>query len=152
MLGGELYTLALFDTVGQAAYDVFLVCFTVVSSSSFENVKEKWVPEITHHYPKTPFLLTRTQSDLRDDPSTIEKLAKEKQKPITTKTAEKLARDLQAVKYVACSNVFDAAVLTALEPPEARKSRRCALLGASLHSLSCTAGVGFILKARFKSN
>lgn len=37
--------------------DVFLVCFSVVSPSSYENVREKWVPEITHHCAKTPFLL-----------------------------------------------------------------------------------------------
>ncbi|KAL8198520.1 UNVERIFIED_CONTAM: Rho GTPase [Gekko kuhli] len=114
MIGGEPYTLGLFDTAGQEDYDrlrplsypqtdVFLVCFSVVSPSSFENVKEKWVPEITHHCPKTPFLLVGTQIDLRDDPSTIEKLAKNKQKPITPETAEKLARDLKAVKYVECS-------------------------------------------------
>ncbi|CAO2590459.1 Cell division control protein 42 homolog [Lemmus lemmus] len=66
MIGGEPYTLGPFDTT-----DVFLVCFSVVSPSSFENVKEKWVPEITHHCPKTPFLLVGTQIDLRDDPSTI---------------------------------------------------------------------------------
>lgn len=93
--------------------DVFLVCFSVVSPSSFENVKEKvdlsvlinneqffydikwictilsnsfflqWVPEITHHCQKTPFLLVGTQVDLRDDGATIEKLAKNKQKPIS---------------------------------------------------------------------
>lgn len=63
----------------------------------------QWVPEITHHCPKTPFLLVGTQIDLRDDPSTTEKLAKNKQKPITPETAEKLARDLKAVKYVECS-------------------------------------------------
>ncbi|XP_071230748.1 cell division control protein 42 homolog isoform X2 [Salvelinus alpinus] len=114
MIGGEPYTLGLFDTAGQEDYDrlrplsypqtdVFLVCFSVVSPSSFENVKEKWVPEITHHCPKTPFLLVGTQIDLRDDPSTIEKLAKNKQKPITLETAEKLAKDLKAVKYVECS-------------------------------------------------
>nr|5UPL_B Chain B, Cell division control protein 42 homolog [Homo sapiens] len=133
MIGGEPYTLGLFDTAGQEDYDrlrplsypqtdVFLVCFSVVSPSSFENVKEKWVPEITHHCPKTPFLLVGTQIDLRDDPSTIEKLAKNKQKPITPETAEKLARDLKAVKYVECSaltqkglkNVFDEAILAAL--------------------------------------
>lgn len=140
--------------------DVFLVCFSVVSPSSFENVKEKWVPEITHHCPKTPFLLVGTQIDLRDDPSTIEKLAKNKQKPITPETAEKLARDLKAVKYVECSaltqkglkNVFDEAILAALEPPEPKKSRRCVLLWTSLQSPFCTAGVGIILKAMFKSN
>ena len=66
-------------------------------------VFQQWVPEITHHCPKTPFLLVGTQIDLRDDPSTVEKLAKNKQKPITPETAEKLARDLKAVKYVECS-------------------------------------------------
>lgn len=52
MIGGEPYTLGLFDTAGQEDYDrlrplsypqtdVFLVCFSVVSPSSFENVREK---------------------------------------------------------------------------------------------------------------
>ena len=52
MIGGEPYTLGLFDTAGQEDYDrlrplsypqtdVFLVCFSVVSPASFENVKEK---------------------------------------------------------------------------------------------------------------
>lgn len=107
--------------------DVFLVCFSVVSPSSFENVKEKvknhkkdrnsiiylnicfywtnfqWVPEITHHCQKTPFLLVGTQIDLRDENGTLEKLAKNKQKPITLEQGEKLAKELKAVKYVECS-------------------------------------------------
>ncbi|MGH0185015.1 UNVERIFIED_CONTAM: hypothetical protein FKN15_018232, partial [Acipenser sinensis] len=72
--------------------DVFLVCFSVVSPSSFENVREKWIPEISHHCPRTPFLLVGTQVDLRDDPNTVEKLAKNKQRPLAPETAEKLAR------------------------------------------------------------
>ncbi|KAF3812694.1 hypothetical protein GH733_019057 [Mirounga leonina] len=147
MIGGEPYTLGLFDTAGQEDYDrlrplsypqrnVFPVCFSMVSPSSFENVKERWVPEITHHCPKTPFLLVGTQIDLRDDLCTTEKLAKNKQKPITPETAEKLARDLKAVEYVEYSalprkslkHVFDEAVLAALEPPEPKRSRRCVLL------------------------
>ncbi|XP_053465147.1 cell division control protein 42 homolog [Nycticebus coucang] len=150
MIGGEPYTLGLFDTAGQEDYDrlqhlsypqtdVFLVCFSVVSPSSFENVKEKWVPEITHHCPKIPFLLVETQINLRDDPSTIEKLANIKQKPIAPETAEKLAHDLKAVKYVACSaciqkglkNVFDETILAALELLEPKKSHRCVLLNIS---------------------
>uniref|UniRef100_A0AAZ1XFY3 Cell division control protein 42 homolog n=1 Tax=Oreochromis aureus TaxID=47969 RepID=A0AAZ1XFY3_OREAU len=115
--------------------DVFLVCFSVVSPSSFENVKEKWVPEITHHCPKTPFLLVGTQVDLRDDPSTVEKLFKNKQRPMTPETGERLARELKAVKYVECSaltqrglkNVFDEAILAALEPPETQRKRKCCL-------------------------
>merc|ERR1712096_356165 len=129
MIGGEPYTLGLFDTAGQEDYDrlrplsypqtdVFLVCFSVVSPSSFENVKEKWVPEITHHCQKTPFLLVGTQIDLSLD------------------MGEKLAKELRAVKYVECSaltqkglkNVFDEAILAALEPPEPIKKRKCCLL------------------------
>ena len=118
------------------------------------------MPEITHHCPKTPFLLVGTQIDLKDDPSTIEKLAMNKQKHITPETAEKLARDLKAVKYVewpaltwkGLKNVFDEAILAALEPPEPKKSRRCVLLWTHLQSPFCTAGVVIILKAMFKSN
>jgi cell division control protein 42 len=51
-IGDVPYTLGLFDTAGQEDYDrlrplsypqtdVFLVCFSVVSPSSFENVREK---------------------------------------------------------------------------------------------------------------
>ena len=68
----------LFDTAGQEDYDrlrplsypqtdVFLVCLSVVSPSSFENVREKWVPEITHHCPKTPFLIVGKLIRLMDN-------------------------------------------------------------------------------------
>uniref|UniRef100_A0A8C5UTN4 Cell division control protein 42 homolog n=1 Tax=Microcebus murinus TaxID=30608 RepID=A0A8C5UTN4_MICMU len=144
MIGGEPCALGLFDTAGREDYDrlralsypqtdVFLVCLSVVSLSSFENVKEKQVPETTHHCPKTPCLLVGTQIDLRDDPSTIEKLAKNKQKPVTPETAEELARDRKAVEHVECSalaqkgleNVLGEAMLAALEPPDRRRWRRC---------------------------
>ncbi len=110
----------------------FLFAFTIISGvNCFQ-----WVPEITHHCPKTPFLLVGTQVDLRDDASTIEKLAKARQKPITCENGEKLARELRAVKYVECSaltqkglkNVFDEAILAALEPPEQPKRKKCSIL------------------------
>ena len=44
-----------------------------------------------------------TQIDLRDDGNTVEKLQKNKQKPITFDQGEKLSRELRAVKYVECS-------------------------------------------------
>eukprot|EP01147_Barroeca_monosierra_P003569 gene3569-6176_t len=147
MIGGEPYTLGLFDTAGQEDYDrlrplsypqtdVFLVCFSVVSTASFENVKEKWVPEIQHHCPKTPFLLVGTQIDLRDDEQTLLKLQKSKQRVVSVDMGEKLARDTKAVKYVECSaltqkglkNVFDEAILAALEPQVESKRSKCSLL------------------------
>ncbi|KAL7678371.1 hypothetical protein ACOME3_004599 [Neoechinorhynchus agilis] len=149
MIGGEPYTLGLFDTAGQEDYDrlrplsypqtdIFLVCFSVVSPPSFENVREKWVPEISHHAMHTPFLLVGTQVDLRDDLETVNRLAKNKQKPITLEQGERLAKELKAVKYVECSaltqkglkNVFDEAILAALEPPkrDRRKKYKCNLM------------------------
>lgn len=147
MIGGEPYTLGLFDTAGQEDYDrlrplsypqtdVFLVCFSVVSPSSFENVREKWVPEISHHCQRTPFLLVGTQVDLRDDSSTLEKLAKNKQRALTYESGEKLARELKAVKYVECSavtqegvqKVFEEAVQVVLDHPHTKPSSRCILL------------------------
>ena len=95
--------------------DVFLVCFSVTSPASFENVKEKWFPEVHHHCPGVPCLIVGTQVDLRDDSQVIEKLARQKQRPVTTEQGERLARELGAVKFVECSaltqkglkNVFD---------------------------------------------
>jgi len=91
---------------------------------------------MTHHCQKFPFQLVGTQIDLRDDGNTVEKLQKNKQKPITCESCNKLSRELRAVKYVECSaltekglkNVFDEAILAALEPPEPQKKKKCTLL------------------------
>lgn len=68
-----------------------------------------------HHCPGVPCLIVGTQVDLRDDQAVNDKLARQKQKPITTEQGERLARELGAVKFVECSaltqrglkNVFD---------------------------------------------
>lgn len=80
---------------------------------------------------------TGTQIDLRDDPAVMEKLAKQRQSPITPKQGDQLAKDLGAIKYVECSaltqrglkNVFDEAIVAALEPPtEKKKTKKCTIL------------------------
>lgn len=113
-IGDEPYTLGLFDTAGQEDYDrlrplsypqtdVFLVCFSVTSPASFENVREKWFPEVHHHCPGVPCLIVGTQTDLRDDPSVREKLGKQKMTPVKKEDGERMAKELGAVKYVECS-------------------------------------------------
>ena len=149
LVDGEPYTLELFDTAGLEDYDrlrplqypqtdIFLICFSVVSPYSYENVTAKWVPEITHHCPGVPFLLVGTKVDLRDDPEVVERLAENRLKPISRDMGEKLAREVKAVKYVECSvrrqwqvkDVFDEAICAALEhaPTAESKSRKCLLL------------------------
>lgn len=147
MVDGEPFTLGLFDTAGQEDYDrlrplsypqtdVFLVCFSVVAPSSFENVKEKWVPEITHHCPNTPFLIVGTQVDLRGDAATLAKLTKARQAPITQAQGKALCQSLKGAQYEECSaltqenlkDVFDHAICAALSPPVTDKKRGCVLL------------------------
>ncbi|KAE9962033.1 hypothetical protein BLS_000929 [Venturia inaequalis] len=144
MIGDEPYTLGLFDTAGQEDYDrlrplsypqtdVFLVCFSVTSPASFENVREKWFPEVHHHCPGVPCLIVGTQVDLRDDPQVREKLMKQKMSPVTKDMGERMAKELGAIRYVECSaltqfklkDVFDEAIVAALEPPpkEGRKKK-----------------------------
>merc|ERR1711971_1527821 len=80
LVDGKLISLGLWDTAGQEDYDrlrplsypgtdVFLVCYACDLRSSFENVKEKWIPEINHHCPKVPYILVCTKSDLRNQGS-----------------------------------------------------------------------------------
>lgn len=113
-IGDEPYTLGLFDTAGQEDYDrlrplsypqtdVFLVCFSVTSPASFENVREKWFPEVHHHCPGVPCLIVGTQVDLREDQGVKDKLAKQKMQPVRKEDGERMAKELGAVKYVECS-------------------------------------------------
>jgi len=99
-------------------------------------VKEKWFPEVHHHCPGVPCLIVGTQVDLRDDSQVIEKLARQKQRTVIPEQGERLARELGAVKYVECSaltqkglkNVFDEAIVAALEPPVLRSKKKFCLI------------------------
>ena len=79
------------------------MCFSVTSPASFENVREKWFPEVHHHCPGVPCLIVGTQTDLRDDPQVREKLAKQRMQPVRKEDGERMAKDLGAIKYVECS-------------------------------------------------
>jgi GTPase SAR1 family protein len=63
--------------------DIFLICFSLVTPVSFNNVKSKWAQEVTHHCPDAKILLVGTKSDLKDDKEVLDKLAKEGQQAIT---------------------------------------------------------------------
>ena len=81
-------------------------------------------------------MIVGTQIDLRDDPTVVEKLSRQKMRPVTAEQGERLAKEIGAVKYVECSaltqkglkNVFDEAIVAALEPPVTKKSRKCLVL------------------------
>ncbi|XP_077086716.1 ras-related C3 botulinum toxin substrate 1b isoform X5 [Siphateles boraxobius] len=105
MVDGKPVNLGLWDTAGQEDYDrlrplsypqtdVFLICFSLVSPASFENVRAKWYPEVRHHCPATPIILVGTKLDLRDDKDTIEKLKEKKLTPITYPQGLAMAKEI----------------------------------------------------------
>ena len=72
----------MWDTAGQEDYDrlrplsypdtdVILMCFSVDSPDSLENIPEKWTPEVKHFCPNVPIILVGNKKDLRNDPATI---------------------------------------------------------------------------------
>ncbi len=148
MVDGKPVNLGLWDTAGQEDYDrlrplsypqtdVFLICFSLVSQISFENVRAKWFPEVPHYCPKTPLILVGTKLDLRDGAANNEQSRdRNKTSHVTTQQGMTMAKEIKAYKYLECSalnqkglkNVFDEAIRAVLCPPKQRSTRRCFLL------------------------
>jgi len=147
VVDGFPVNLGLWDTAGQEDYDrlrplsypqtdVFLLCFSVVSPVSFDNVTTKWVPEIRHHCPETPIILVGTKIDLRDDPGTNRQLSAQGLAPIAKSQGQKLAQKAKAIRYIECSaltqqnlrQVFDEAVRAVLKPQPMKARRRCIVM------------------------
>jgi len=151
MVDGKPINLGLWDTAGQEDYDrlrplsypqtdVFLICFSIISPPSFENVTAKWYPEVSHHCAKVPIVLVGTKLDLREDKETVDKLRqKHKCGPITYEQGLAKAKEINAFKYLECSaltqkglkQVFDEAIRAVLNPqpkPKSSKKSACSLL------------------------
>lgn len=114
IVDGQPINLGLWDTAGSDEYntlrplsypgtDVFIICFSLASPASFESVKSKWHPEVTHFNPKTPIILVGTKTDLRDNAETIQSLKDNGLRPIQLADGDRLAKEIGAVKYLECS-------------------------------------------------
>mgnify|MGYP001280517802 FL=1 len=128
MVEGKPISLGLWDTAGQEDYDrlrplsypatdVFLVCFSVDSKTSLENVENKWLTEIQKFCPDTSFVLVGTKSDFRKDPP-----AGREGQLVPVEEARAVAERQNAAKYIECSarteenlkKVFDMAINVAI--------------------------------------
>jgi len=111
---GSLVVLDIVDCAGnedfaklrQSFYvgiNVVLLCFSLSSPSSYENVTKKWQQEMATHCPKAAIVLVGTKLDLRDDKDTIETLKGKKLKPITSSQGKSKSKEINAYTYVECS-------------------------------------------------
>ena len=130
MVDGKEVTLELWDTTGQENYvrlrplsypqtDVFVVCFSVVDKSSYDNVETLWVPELKQHRPEAAIIIVGTKIDLRHDNSVLAKIGE----PIKAADGQRLADRVGARKYIECSalkqqnvkTVFDEAIRAVID-------------------------------------
>ncbi len=148
MVDDKPINLGLSDTAGQDDYDrlrpisypqtdVFLICFSLVSPASFENVRAKWYPEVSHHCPNTPIILVGTKLDLREDKETMEKLTEKRLALIGYPQGRQMQKEIRAVKYLECSaliqkgleQVFDETIRAVLQTQKLPKRKKgCTLL------------------------
>jgi Ras-related C3 botulinum toxin substrate 1 len=147
MVDGQHVNVGLWDTAGQEDYDrlrplsypqtdVFLVCFSIISPQSFENVSSKWYPEIKHHAAGVPIVLVGTKSDLRNDTTLIQTLQAKNLSMVTKEAALQKKAEIMAVDYMECSaltqeglkNVFDCAIKAAITKPTAARKKFCCVM------------------------
>lgn len=137
---GKQVELALWDTAGQEDYDrlrplsypdtdVILMCFSIDSPDSLENIPEKWTPEVRHFCPNVPIILVGNKKDLRHDETTKRELMKMKQEPVRPEEGKAVAEKISAFSYLECSaktkdgvrQVFETATRAALQTKKKRK-------------------------------
>uniref|UniRef100_A0A8C0WSE2 Rho-related GTP-binding protein RhoV n=1 Tax=Castor canadensis TaxID=51338 RepID=A0A8C0WSE2_CASCN len=116
LVDGAPVRIELWDTAGQEDFDrlrslcypdtdVFLACFSVVQPSSFQNITEKWLPEIRTHNPQAPVLLVGTQADLRTMSIVLIQLRPGPEGPVPQPQAQGLAEKIRACCYLECSAI-----------------------------------------------
>ncbi|XP_057297227.1 ras-like GTP-binding protein RHO [Hydractinia symbiolongicarpus] len=143
---GKQVELTLWDTAGQEDYDrlrplsypdtdVVLMCFSIDSPESLENIPEKWTPEVNHFCPNVPIVLVGNKKDLRDDETTKRELQRIRQRPVKFEQGREMAEKIKAFSYLECSaiskegvrEVFETATRAALQVKKKKKGK-CILL------------------------
>jgi Rho family protein len=112
--------LSLWDTAGQEEFDrlrslsyddthAILLCFSVDSKDSLENVESKWVGEIADNCPGVKLVLVALKCDLREaeeedaEGADGEAAPKEKKDYINYQQGLEVARRINALRYLECS-------------------------------------------------
>ncbi|KAG0296911.1 GTP-binding protein Rho1 [Dissophora globulifera] len=140
--GKQQIELSLWDTAGQEDYDrlrplsypesdVVLMCFSVDSVSSLDNLTEKWHPELAHFLEDVPKIVVGLKTDLRDGVS-----EEDKDRFVSYERGAQVAATLHC-KYYECSaktgkglqDVFQAALKAAMQSRISKmRKRACSIL------------------------
>ncbi len=111
---GQHIELSLWDTAGQEEFDrlrslsysdthVIMLCFSVDSRDSLENVQSKWVGEIAEHCEGVKLVLLALKCDLREARDTKGSSRQSMANLITYQEGLEMAKQIQALRYLECS-------------------------------------------------
>eukprot|EP01127_Copromyxa_protea_P000146 TRINITY_DN10140_c0_g1_i1.p1 TRINITY_DN10140_c0_g1~~TRINITY_DN10140_c0_g1_i1.p1 ORF type:complete len:195 (+),score=33.34 TRINITY_DN10140_c0_g1_i1:3-587(+) len=115
-VGGKNAEFELYDTYGTdesqrqrvALYpgtDVFVICYSIISPYSFDNVRTKWLPEVSRYCDeKAKIVLVGTKRDMRNDEDALDRLSKRKLAPISFQQGVEMKKAVSAAAYVECSS------------------------------------------------
>ncbi|KAE9972985.1 hypothetical protein BLS_003808 [Venturia inaequalis] len=110
--------LSLWDTAGQEEFDrlrslsydnthAIMLCFSVDSADSLENIETKWKQEIEENCPGVKLVLVALKCDLRErhaeDEDTAEAEREPKRPMIEYKQGLNVAQKIKALRYLECS-------------------------------------------------
>eukprot|EP00924_Labyrinthula_sp_SR-Ha-C_P009541 maker-scaffold_2-snap-gene-27.1-mRNA-1 protein AED:0.05 eAED:0.05 QI:248/1/1/1/1/1/4/39/190 len=126
--GDQTITVDFWDTAGQEtladvrllAYpdtSVFLICYSIVSRDSLDNVKATWFPETKSNAPQASSILVGLKNDLRHKSSSV---------VVEEEEVVKTRKEIKAREQLLCSaktgegiiELFKTAVVQALTPDE----------------------------------
>jgi len=156
---GEACELVIWDTAGQEDYDrlrplsyadvhVILLCYSIDAPDSFQNITEKWVPELKYWTPGVAFILVGCKADTRSPdgldmqvpvavspihvpPSSIQSHVGDSSNFIKTETGQWMSKHIQAADFLECSaltgynvnKLFETVVMLALTANQPSKPK-----------------------------
>ncbi|KAI6781872.1 GTP-binding protein-like protein [Emericellopsis cladophorae] len=149
--------LSLWDTAGQEEFDrlrslsyddtdLIMLCFSVDSKDSLENVESKWVGEIADNCPGVKLVLVALKCDLREQgneddeeataPTGADGQPLEKKPTISYDQGLEVARRIGALRYLECSamrnrgvnEAFTEAARVALSVKKDREESKCVVM------------------------
>jgi len=106
--------LNLWDTAGQEEFDrlrslsydnthAIMLCFSVDSPESLENISSKWQAEIEENCPNASIVLVALKCDLREEQADADEENEPKRPMIDYKQGLEVAKKIKALRYLECS-------------------------------------------------
>ncbi|KAJ2903285.1 GTP-binding protein RHO3 [Zalerion maritima] len=142
--------LSLWDTAGQEEFDrlrslsyddtdLIMLCYSVDSKDSLENVESKWVGEIADNCPDVKLVLVALKCDLRENAEDEDENSQqqaEKKPMIGYDHGLEVARRINALRYLECSamrnrgvnEAFTEAARVALSVKKEREESKCVVM------------------------